>query len=332
MGVGIKQCCLADPSLLITKGLIGAEWVGSDDGSTFQVENPATREVIAELPKLGSSETERAIVAAEKAFSVWKKKTAKERSSIMKRWLDLVKENVEDLAKIITLENGKPLAEAMGEMAFATDIIEFYAEEAKRIEGDVSSSIFAEKKILVLRQVCPALAAGCTMVLKPAELTPFSALALAELGLRAGFPPGVLNIVMGDAPAVGKALKDSPAVRKMAFTGSTAVGRTIMEGCAKTLKRVSLELGGNAPFIVFDDADVDLAVQGLIAAKFWNNGQVCISPNRVLVHDGVYDTFSKKLAEAVGALKVGNGFDKEVTTGPVITVQGMQKVFARNGC
>ncbi|GBG72965.1 hypothetical protein CBR_g12684 [Chara braunii] len=345
MGV-VDKLSLRDPTLLITKGLIGADWTGSDDGSTFEVVNPATGEVVAEPSKMGASETAHAISEAEKALSVWKKKTAKERSVILRKWHDLVDENMGDLAKIITLENGKPCAEAAQELRMGNDFVELMLEEAKRVHGDILPSPAPGKKIFVLKQpigvvgaitpwnypgmlalrkISSALAAGCTMVLKPAELTPLSTLSIAELGLRAGFPPGVLNVVMGDAPAVGKALLESTVVRKLTFTGSTAVGKLLMEGAAKNVKKVSLELGGNSPFIVFDDADVDLAVSSAMMIKFWNGGQACISANRIFVQDGIYDTFSRKLSEAVAGIKVGNGFEEGVMMGPLISTLGLSK-------
>lgn len=338
---------LKDASLLKQACYINGAWVAADDGATLDVTNPATGAVIAKVPYCGAAETERAVAAAEVALHSWRERTAVERSRILRRWYDLLLANQDDLAAIMTAEQGKPLAEAKGEIAYAAAYLEWFAEEGKRAYGDIIPSPFADRQILVTKEpvgVCaaitpwnfpsamitrkagPALAAGCTMVLKPAEQTPLSALALAELGERAGVPAGVFNVVIGKATAIGGVLTASPVVRKLTFTGSTGVGRLLMQQCAGTIKKLSLELGGNAPFIVFDDADVDAAVAGAIASKYRNAGQTCVCSNRFLVQAGIYETFAAKLAEAVAALKVGAGNEDGVTQGPLIDEAAIAKV------
>ena len=338
---------LKDPSLLRQSCYIDGAWVAADSGATLPVTNPATGETIAHVPLCGAAETERAIAAADRALQTWRDTTAAERSRILRRWFDLLLANQDDLAALMTAEQGKPLAEAKGEIAYAAAYVEWFAEEAKRAYGEVIPSPFKDRQIVVTkepvgvcaaitpwnfpsamitRKVAPALAAGCTIVLKPAELTPLSALALAELAERAGVPAGVFSVVIGDAPAIGGVLTASPVVRKLTFTGSTPVGKLLMQQCAGTVKKLSLELGGNAPFIVFDDADVDAAVAGAIASKYRNAGQTCVCSNRFLVQDGIYDTFAAKLGEALGALKVGNGMEAGVTQGPLINEAAVAKV------
>ncbi|RJF96585.1 NAD-dependent succinate-semialdehyde dehydrogenase [Noviherbaspirillum cavernae] len=340
---------LKDASLLRQHCYIGGNWSAADCGETLDVTDPATGETIASVPYCGESETQRAIAAAQAAFPAWAARPAVERSRILRRWFELLMENQDDLARLMTAEQGKPLAEAKGEIAYAASYLEWFAEEGKRAYGDVIPSPFPDSSIVVTKEpvgVCaaitpwnfpmamltrkagPALAAGCTMVAKPAEQTPLSALALAELGVRAGIPPGVFNVVTGDARAIGGALTSSPLVRKLSFTGSTATGRLLMRQCAETVKKVSLELGGNAPFIVFDDADLDAAVAGALASKFRNAGQTCVCSNRFLVQDGVFEAFANRLAEAVRALKVGKGIDDGVVQGPLIDERALAKVEA----
>lgn len=338
---------LNDPSLLKSHALIGGKWESADSGERSEVKNPSTGEVLAAVPVMGAAETERAITAAADAFIQWKRSTVIERSKLLRRWYDLVLENAEDLAVILTSEQGKPLAEARAEISYGAGYIEWFAEEAKRINGDVIPSPSNDRRLVVLKQpigvcaaitpwnfpnamltrkVAPAIAAGCPVVLKPATQTPLSALALAELGERAGFPPGLFNVVTGKASAIGGALTASPVVRKLTFTGSTSVGKLLMEQCAKTVKKVTMELGGNAPFIIFDDADLDAAVEGVIAAKFRNAGQTCVCANRILVQDRVYDAFLEKLLVAVAALNVGDGFTDAVQQGPLIDEAAIRKV------
>ena len=336
--------------LMKTMSYIGGEWTAADSGATFPVHNPATGEEIAHVPRMGTAETRRAIEAADAALPAWRAKTGKERALIMRRWHDLIVENRDTLAKIMTLEQGKPLAEARGEVLQGASFIEWFGEEARRVYGDVIPSPIPGRRIVVIKQpigVCvgitpwnfpfsmvtrkaaPALAAGCTFVLKPAEQTPLSALAIAGLAEEAGIPAGVFNVVTGDAddaPVIGAEMTSNPIVRKLGFTGSTAVGKLLMAQCATTVKKVSLELGGNAPFIVFDDAHLDAAVAGAIGAKFRNAGQVCISPNRVLVQDGIHDAFVERLSERVRALRVGNGLEDGVHMGPLIEDQALAKV------
>ena len=338
---------LNDNTLFRQQAYINGEWVGADNGATFEVTNPATGEVLGVVPEMGAAETRRAIESAETAWAGWRKKTAKERSAILRKWHGLMMENQADLAKIMTLEQGKSLAEATGEIAYAASFIEWFAEEGKRIYGDTIPSNSADQRILVTKMpvgVCaaitpwnfpsamitrkagPALAAGCPMVVKPAEATPYSALALAELAERAGIPAGIFSVVTGKPVDIGGEMTSNPSVRKVTFTGSTAVGKLLMKQSADTLKKVSLELGGNAPFIVFDDADLDVAVEGAMASKYRNSGQTCVCANRLLVQDSVYDAFAEKLAAAVSKLQVGNGMEKGTTQGPLINEAAVQKV------
>ncbi len=338
---------LTDPGLLRETCLVDGAWSGADDGSTRPVRNPATGETLGVIPNMGTAETRRAIAAAAAAFPAWAARTAKERATILRRWFELILAHQEDLAKLMTAEQGKPLAEARGEIAYAASFIEWFAEEAKRLYGDVIPGHQADKRILVLRQPVgvvaaitpwnfpsamitrkagPALAAGCTMVCKPATQTPFSALALAELAQRAGVPAGVFNVITGSATEIGAQMTSNPAVRKVTFTGSTEVGKKLMAQCAGTVKKLSLELGGNAPFIVFDDADLDAAVQGAIASKYRNTGQTCVCANRLLVQAGVYERFAEKLAAAVAALRVGDGLQGPTDQGPLIDAKAVAKV------
>jgi len=344
---GLPALPLKDPKLFRTQCYIDGGWVGSVQ--TIPVRNPATGSVLGTVPKLGAEETRRAIDAAERAWPAWRAKTAKERAAILRKWFDLMMANQEDLAQILTAEQGKPLAESRGEIAYGASFIEWFAEEGKRAYGDTIPSPWADKRVLVLKQpvgVCalitpwnfpnamitrkagPALAAGCTVVIKPAGQTPYSALAMAELGERAGIPRGVLNILTGDSKAIGGELCASPKVRKLSFTGSTETGRILMKQCADTIKKLSLELGGNAPFIVFDDADLDAAVEGALASKYRNAGQTCVCANRLYVQDGVYDAFAAKLTEKVKAFKVGPGTEPGVVIGPLIDENGVKKVEA----
>ena len=339
---------LRDPALFKQASLINGEWRTSSTNSTFKVLNPATHEAVAEVTRLEQVDIEQAIHAAEQALISWRKKTAKERSTLLRRWFDLIVENTEDLATLMTVEQGKPLAEARGEISYAASFIDWFAEEAKRTYGDIIPSPQADKRLLVIKQpvgVCaaitpwnfpaamitrkaaPALAAGCVMIVKPAEQTPLTALALGELAQRAGIPAGVLQIVTGDAKMIGGVLTKSDVVRKLSFTGSTGIGRLLMAQCADTVKRVSLELGGNAPFIVFDDADLDAAVEGAVQSKFRNAGQTCVCTNRFLVQSGIYPQFAQRLAERVKALRVGNGLDEGIVIGPLIDGNAVSKVI-----
>ena len=338
---------LNDPTLLRQQAYIDGAWLDADKGETVAVTNPATGERLGTIPKMGTAETRRAIEAANAAWPAWRKKTAKERATILRKWFDLIMANADDLALLMTTEQGKPLAEAKGEVSYAASFIEWFAEEGKRVHGDTLASPAADRRLLVTkepigvcaaitpwnfplamitRKVGPALAAGCPMVLKPAEATPFSALALAVLAEQAGVPPGVFSVVTGPAKEIGAEMCANPIVRKLTFTGSTAVGRLLMEQCAPTIKKLSLELGGNAPFIVFDDADLDAAVEGAIASKYRNAGQTCVCANRLYVQDGVYEAFAEKLTAAVGKLKVGNGVEEGVTQGPLIDEKAVAKV------
>jgi succinate-semialdehyde dehydrogenase/glutarate-semialdehyde dehydrogenase len=342
-----SQIKLTDPTLLKTKAYIAGEWTPSDDETTIEVRNPATGEQLARIPRMGTSETRRAIEAANKAWPAWRTKTAKQRSTILRAWHDLMLENADDLALILTTEQGKPLAEAKGEILYAASFLEWFAEEAKRVYGDTIPTPAADKRIVVTkepigvcaaitpwnfpaamitRKVGPALAAGCPIIVKPAEATPLSALALAVLAERAGVPAGIFSVVTGDPKAIGAEMTANPIVRKLSFTGSTAVGRLLMAQCAPTVKKVSLELGGNAPFIVFEDADLDAAVAGAIASKYRNSGQTCVCTNRFYVHDKVYDAFAAKLRDAVEQLKVGRGTDDGVSQGPLINEAAVLKV------
>ncbi|OWW22889.1 NAD-dependent succinate-semialdehyde dehydrogenase [Noviherbaspirillum denitrificans] len=339
---------LNDPALFRQKAYINGEWCVADAGATNAIRNPASGETIAAVPDMGADETRRAIAAAGAALPAWSAKTAKERAAILRRWFELILASQEDLAKLMTLEQGKPLAEARGEVAYGASFIEWFAEEGKRVYGDVIPSPAGDKRLIVIKQpvgvtaaitpwnfpiamitrkVGPALAAGCTSVVKPAEATPLCALALAELGARAGIPAGVLNVVTTARPAeVGGELTANPIVRKLSFTGSTPVGKRLMAQCADTVKKVSLELGGNAPFIVFNDADVDAAVRGAIASKYRNAGQTCVCANRLIVQDGIYDLFAEKLAHAVREMKVGDGLEPGVQIGPLINEAAVHKV------
>jgi succinate-semialdehyde dehydrogenase/glutarate-semialdehyde dehydrogenase len=338
---------LNDPSLLRQQAYIDGAWCDALDGRTVTVSNPATGEALGTVPHMGAQETRRAIEAAHAAWPAWRRRTAHERARILRKWNDLMLDNADDLAAIMTAEQGKPLAEAKGEVGYAASFFEWFGEQAKRIEGDTLESPSRDRRIIVTkepigvcaaitpwnfpaamitRKVAPALAAGCPIVLKPAELTPFSALALAVLAERAGVPKGVFSVVIGDAKAIGAEMCANPIVRKLSFTGSTAVGRLLMEQCAPTVKKISLELGGNAAFIVFDDADLDAAVQGALASKYRNAGQTCVCANRIYVQDGVYEAFAQKLTAAVAELKVGNGMEPGVTQGPLIEEKAVVKV------
>ena len=338
---------LNDMTLFRQQALIDGQWRDAPNGDVIAVTNPANGEQLGSVPKMGADETREAIEAANRALPAWRALTAKERANILRRWFDLMMENQDDLARLMTLEQGKPLAEAKGEISYAASFIAWFAEEVKRIYGDTIPGHQADKRLLVIKQPIgvtaaitpwnfpaamitrkagPALAAGCTMVLKPASQTPFSALALAELANRAGIPAGVFNVVTGSAGAVGGELTSNPLVRKLSFTGSTEIGRQLMEQCAKDIKKVSLELGGNAPFIVFDDADLDKAVEGALASTFRNAGQTCVCANRLYVQDGVYDRFAEKLQQAVEKLRIGDGLQDGVTTGPLIDEKAVAKV------
>jgi succinate-semialdehyde dehydrogenase/glutarate-semialdehyde dehydrogenase len=338
---------LKDGALLRSQSYIDGQWVNADNGATRKVVNPATGETITTVPDGGVAETRRAIEAAGRAFLSWRAKSADERARVLRRWFELMMSHQEDLARLMTSEQGKPLAESRGEIAYAASFIEWFAEEARRIYGDTIPSPWPDARIVVTREpvgVCaaitpwnfpaamitrkvgPALAAGCTIVVKPAMQTPLSALAMAELAARAGVPAGVLSVVTGDARAIGGELTSNPLVRKLTFTGSTGVGRMLAAQCAPTLKRVSLELGGNAPFIVFDDADLDAAVKGAMASKYRNTGQTCVCANRLLVQDAVYEAFAGKLAKAVSQLRVGNGLDAGIEQGPLIDQAALDKV------
>jgi|TARA_B110000503_G_C7158453_1_gene418478 succinate-semialdehyde dehydrogenase/glutarate-semialdehyde dehydrogenase len=341
------------PELLRTQAYIDGKWVDADDGALFEVDNPATQSVVAHVANLGPQSAVQAIAAAERALPAWRALTAKARSVILKKWFDLINLHADDLARIMTVEQGKPFAEAKGEITYGASFVEWFAEQAKRVMGDTIASPIPNARILVLkepigvcaaitpwnfpsamitRKVSPALAAGCTVVLKPAEQTPLSALALAQLAHEAGIPPGVLNILSADSErsiAIGKELCESSVVRKLTFTGSTQVGRILMQQCAPTIKKLSLELGGNAPFIAFEDADIDAAIEGAMASKYRNAGQTCVCTNRFYVHTSIYDTFVQKLAQAVESrLKVGEGFEDAVTTGPLIDNDAIKKVEA----
>ncbi|HEX7936947.1 MAG TPA: NADP-dependent succinate-semialdehyde dehydrogenase [Paraburkholderia sp.] len=338
---------LKDSLLFRQQAYVGGEWHNASNTETFEVRDPATGERVGSVPLMGATETRQAIDAANAAWPAWRKKTAKERGAILRKWHDLMMHNADDLALIMSTEQGKSLAEAKGEIAYAASFLEWFAEEGKRVYGDTIPTPASDKRIVVVkepvgvcaaitpwnfpaamitRKVGPALAAGCTIVVKPAEATPFSALALAVLAERAGVPSGVFSVVTGDPKAIGAELTSNPVVRKLSFTGSTQVGRLLMSQCASTVKKVSLELGGNAPFIVFDDADLDAAVQGAIASKYRNSGQTCVCTNRFYVHDAVYDAFADKLSEAVSRLKVGRGTEPDVTQGPLINEAAVQKV------
>jgi succinate-semialdehyde dehydrogenase / glutarate-semialdehyde dehydrogenase len=338
------------PELLLDRAYVGGTWIESDSGETFPVLDPATGHELARVPRLGAAETRRAIDAARAAYPGWRKTLAKERARILRRWADLMLERRDDLALLLTSEQGKPLGESRMEIEYAASFLEWFGEEAKRVYGDTIPTYLQDRRVVVTkepvgvtagitpwnfpaamitRKAAPAIAAGCTMVLKPAEQTPLSALAVAKLAEQAGLPAGVLNVVTGnadDAPAIGAELTSNPIVRKLGFTGSTEVGKLLMEQCARQVKKVSLELGGNAPFIVFDDADLDEAVAGALLCKYRNSGQTCISANRILVQDSVHDEFLGRLTEAVTALKVGAGTEPDVSVGPLIDDQALAKV------
>ena len=338
---------LKDPSLLRQQCYVNGTWLAADSGATFDVTDPASGRTIGTAPRFGGAETRNAIDAANAAWPMWKKKTAKERAAILRKWYELMLANVDDLALILTTEQGKPLAEAKGEVGIAAAYVEWFAEEAKRVYGDVIPTYASDRRLVVTkepvgvcaaitpwnfpcsmitRKVAPALAAGCTVVIKPAEATPYSALALAELAQRAGFPAGVLNVVTGKSRDIGGEMCANPLVRKLSFTGSTEVGRILMQQVAPTIKKLSLELGGNAPFIVFDDADLDAAAEGALVSKYRNAGQTCVCTNRFFVHDKVYDAFAKKFADKVASLKVGPGTEAGVTQGPLIDAGAVEKV------
>ncbi|PJG59386.1 NAD-dependent succinate-semialdehyde dehydrogenase [Aeromonas cavernicola] len=338
---------LNDVTLLRQQAYIAGRWCDADDAQTLEVNDPATTALLGHVPLMGAAETTRAIEAAEAALPQWRAKTAKERAQILRRWFDLVSEHEADLACLMTFEQGKPLSEALGEIRYAASFIEWFAEEGKRIYGDLIPSPSADKRLLVMKQgigVCaaitpwnfpaamitrkaaPALAAGCTMVIKPANETPFSALALVALAERAGVPAGVLNIVTGDTPAIGAILTGHPRVRKLSFTGSTPVGSLLMGQCASTIKKVSLELGGNAPFIVFEDADIDAAVEGALVAKFRNAGQTCVCVNRFYIHEAIYEQFASRFVARVQELVIGHGAEQRTQIGPLISAKAMSKV------
>lgn len=341
--------CLDDPALFRTAPYVDGRWLDGARAGSRPLHNPSTGELLATIPQLGVEDVRTAIDAAHAALPAWRARAPKERSRILRRWFDLMVAHADDLARLITLEEGKPFAEAKGEIAYAASFVEWFAEEAKRIRGDVMAAPEATRRIVTLlepvgvcaaitpwnfpaamitRKAAPALAAGCTMIVKPAEQTPLTALALVVLAERAGVPAGVLNVVTGDARTIGAELTGNPLVRKITFTGSTEVGRILIAQSAATVKKLSMELGGNAPFLVFDDADVDAAVAGLIATKYRNTGQACISANRVYVQAGIYDRFVRALSEKVSALKVGDGFDEAVQQGPLIDEDALAKVEA----
>jgi succinate-semialdehyde dehydrogenase/glutarate-semialdehyde dehydrogenase len=345
--VKINAPKLNDPKLFRQQCYIDGQWQDADDKATLTVVNPADGTVVGTVPKMGEAEARRAIETADAAWPAWRQKTAKERSAVLRRWFELMMQHQDDLAVLMTMEQGKPLAESKGEIAYGASFIEWFAEEAKRVYGDTIPAQFTDRRIVVIKQpigVCaavtpwnfpnamitrkagPALAAGCTMVIKPASQTPFSALALCELAERAGIPKGVLSVITGSAASIGKELTGNRLVRKFTFTGSTEIGKQLMAQCASTVKKVSLELGGNAPFIVFDDADLDAAVEGAIASKYRNAGQTCVCANRFYVQDGVYDAFARKLAERVTQMKVGNGLEAGVVQGPLIDKNAVAKV------
>ena len=338
---------LADPGLFRQACYIDGAWTGAGSGATLPVDDPATGTVVGHVPRMSGVETREAIEAAARAFPAWRSKMAKERAVVLRRWSDLMVAHQDDLARLMTTEQGKPLAESRGEVGYAASFLEWFGEEAKRVYGDTIPGHQGDKRLIVIKQpigvvacitpwnfplamitrkVGPALAAGCTVVLKPASQTPFSALALAELAERAGVPRGVFNVVTGAAVEIGNELTSNPTVRKLSFTGSTAVGKTLMEQCAQTIKKLSLELGGNAPFIVFDDADLDAAVEGAIASKYRNTGQTCVCANRFLVQDGVYDAFAAKLSAAVLKLVPAPGLEPASTQGPLIDDRAVEKV------
>ncbi|WP_426238604.1 NADP-dependent succinate-semialdehyde dehydrogenase [Pararhizobium sp. DWP1-1-3] len=338
---------LKDPSLFRQAALVGEHWIEADPTNAIEVNNPATGEIIGRVPKLGAAETKAAIEVARIAQKGWAARTAKERCAVLRKWYDLMIENKDDLGRILTLEQGKPLAEATGEIVYGASFIEWFAEEGRRIYGDMIPGHQPDKRIMVMKQPIgvvaaitpwnfpnamitrkagPAFAAGCALVLKPASQTPFSAIAIAVLAERAGLPKGLFSVITGSAAAIGAEMTSNPTVRKLTFTGSTEIGTELYKQSAPTIKKLGLELGGNAPFIVFDDADLDAAVEGALIAKYRNNGQTCVCANRIYVQDGVYDAFAEKLATAVGKLKTGNGFDEGVILGPLIDKAALKKV------
>ena len=338
---------LKDMSLLKQQAFVAGGWEDGEESQTKDVINPANGKVIGTIPHMGAKETRRAIEAAQRALDDWRARTAKERATILKKWFELMMANQEDLAVLMTLEQGKPLVESRGEIAYAASFMEWFAEEGKRAYGDVIPAHGRDKRIVVIKQpigvsaaitpwnfpaamiarkVAPALAAGCTMVIKPSELTPYSALALCVLAERAGVPAGVVSVITGDSKAIGGELTSNPLVRKLSFTGSTQVGKLLMEQCAPTLKKLSLELGGNAPFIVFDDADLETAVQGAVASKYRNAGQTCVCANRIFVQSGIYDRFAERLAEVASGMKVGDGLAADTLIGPLIDDRAIKKV------
>jgi succinate-semialdehyde dehydrogenase/glutarate-semialdehyde dehydrogenase len=342
-----SRLALTDPKLFREACYIDGAWVGAGADGVIGVDNPASGEILGTVPRLGRAETRTAIDAAARAFPAWRRKTAKERAAVLRRWFDLMMANQEDLAQLMTAEQGKPIAESRGEVAYAASFLEWFGEEAKRVYGDTIPGHQPDKRIVVIkepigvvacitpwnfplamitRKAGPAIAAGCAVVLKPASQTPFSALALAELAERAGVPQGVFNVITGSASEIGGELTGNPTVRKLSFTGSTETGKLLMAQCATTVKKLSLELGGNAPFIVFDDADLDAAVEGAMLSKYRNTGQTCVCANRLLVHDSVYDAFAGKLAAAVGKLKPAPGTDATATQGPLIDDKAVEKV------
>ena len=338
---------LTDPSLLKSQGYIDGQWVDADNGETFAVTNPANGDVITEVAKLGAAETARAIAAADRAMPAWQALSAKQRAGVLRKWYDLMMANQEDLAQIMTAEQGKVLAESRGEIAYGAAFVEWFGEEAKRIDGDVIPGPAADKRIvcikqpvgvvaaitpwnfpnaMIARKAAPALAAGCSIVIKPATETPLSAFAMVELAERAGVPAGVINVVAGSTGEIGNELTDNPTVRKLTFTGSTPVGKMLVARCAQTMKKTSMELGGNAPFIVFDDADLDDAVQGAIVSKYRNAGQTCVCSNRMFVQDGVYDEFVEKLVRATADLAVGDGMQEGMAIGPLVNARAVNDV------
>ena len=338
---------LSDPSLLKSQAYVDGQWIDADSGDTFAVTNPANGEVITQVAKLGAAETSRAISAAQRGMNEWKKLPAKARAGVLRKWFDLMMANQEDLALIMTAEQGKVLAESRGEIAYGAAFVEWFGEEAKRIDGDVIPGPSSDKRIvcikqpvgvvaaitpwnfpnaMIARKAAPALAAGCSIVIKPATETPLSAFAMAELAARAGVPAGVLNVVAGSTAAIGNELTSNPIVRKLTFTGSTPVGKMLVSECAATVKKTSMELGGNAPFIVFDDADIDAAVQGAMVSKYRNAGQTCVCSNRLFVQDAVYDSFVEKLVKATAELTVGDGMQAGITIGPLVNIKAVNDV------
>ena len=343
----MTEVSLQERGLFRQQACIDGLWQDADDGATLTIHNPATGAELGKVPKMGAVETRRAIEAADRALPAWRSMTAKARSVCLRRWFDLLTQHQDDLARLMTLEQGKPLTESRGEIAYAASFIEWFAEEAKRVYGDTIPGHQPAKRIIVIKQPVgvtaaitpwnfpaamitrkagPALAAGCTMILKPASQTPFTALALVELAHRAGIPAGVLNVVTGGASDIGGELTGNPLVRKLSFTGSTEIGRQLMAQCAHDIKRISLELGGNAPFIVFDDADLDAAVEGALISKYRNNGQTCVCANRLYIQEGIYDAFVARFTRAVDGLRVGNGLDEGVSLGPLIDGKALTKV------